>query len=505
MKTIYIKLSLILVFGLLSACSDENILAIPYIEQTTAITPPESTYTSGTADFSNYVAVGSSMTAGYADGALYQMGQDDSFPNILSQQFAMAGGESFTQPLVDDNLGGLLLQGNQIADNRFVFDPINQRPVTISGTPTTEVTNIKPGPYNNMGVTGAKSYHVLANGYGNIAGVPSGQANPYFARMASSPNVSILEDAVAKGPTFFTLWLGANDVLGYAVAGGDGVDHNSTGNTDPSTYGGDDITNANTFAQVYGGVVQTLVQGSSGQGILVNIPNVADTPYFTTVPYNPIPLDAATAGAVNNAYSDYNNGLLLAEAGTLISSEERAARTINFQASTTNAVVIVDEYLTDLSALGLPPYRQTTAEDLMVLTSSRIIGTLADPNNPLSVNGVGVPLADKWVLVTEEQREIADATTAFNATIKTVADQFDLLLFDANALLNEVSTNGLQVGSATITGDFATGGAFSLDGVHPTPRGHAIIANAMIDLINAKYEATIPKVNPIEYTGIYLQ
>ncbi len=507
MKTRLINFSLIVLIGFAVACStdDTNVLAIPVVPEVGTGgggTPP--TFTSGSADFSTYVAIGNSLTAGFADAALYMEGQDKSYPNILATQFALAGGGSFSQPLTNDNLGGLLLGGNQVAQNRFVFDPVNQVPFILSGTPTTEVGNIMPGPYNNMGVPGAKSFHLLANGYGNVAGVQSGQANPYFARMASSPNASVLEDVLAQNPTFFTLWIGNNDVLSYATSGGVGEDHNETGNLDPTTYGGNDITNANVFAQVYGGILQAVTQGGAS-GVVANLPNVTDAPFFTTVPYNPIPLDAPTAAFVNNGYSDYNNGLLLAEGGMFITSEERAARTIGFEASTTNAVVIEDEDLTDLSALGIPSLRQATAEDLLVLPARNFIGTLADPNNPASVNGVGVALADNWVLTPEEQLAIFDATVAFNAAIKMLADQLDLGFFDANALLNEVATTGLNIGgNAVITDNYVTGGAFSLDGIHPSPRGYAAAANAILEVINAKYGSDLPKVNPIEFTGLYV-
>ena len=52
--------------------------------------------TAGTADFSNYVAVGASFTAGFADGALFIASQENSFPNILSQQFAAIGGRTYS-------------------------------------------------------------------------------------------------------------------------------------------------------------------------------------------------------------------------------------------------------------------------------------------------------------------------------------------------------------------------------------------------------------------------
>ena len=68
--------------------------------------------------------------------------------------------------------------------------------------------------------------------------------------MASSPTATVLGDALAQSPTFFTLSeIGGNDVLGYATSGGSGVDQ--TGNFDPSTYGGNDITDPNVFAQVF--------------------------------------------------------------------------------------------------------------------------------------------------------------------------------------------------------------------------------------------------------------
>ena len=35
---------------------------------------------SGSVDFSKYVAIGNSLTAGYADGALYTSGQENSYP-----------------------------------------------------------------------------------------------------------------------------------------------------------------------------------------------------------------------------------------------------------------------------------------------------------------------------------------------------------------------------------------------------------------------------------------
>lgn len=122
-------------------------------------------YDSGSADLSSFIAVGNSLTAGYADNALYKSGQEHSFPNILNSRFQFAGGGDFKQPLMADNLGGLLLQGEQISDNRMIlsFDAEgNPAPTVLEGTPTTDITNHLSGPFHNMGVPGAKSFHLVA-------------------------------------------------------------------------------------------------------------------------------------------------------------------------------------------------------------------------------------------------------------------------------------------------------------------------------------------------------
>lgn len=459
-------------------------------------------YSSGSADFSNYVAVGNSLTSGYADGALYISGQQNSFPNILAGQFALAGGGMFTQPLVDDNTGGLLANGTQIQPNRFVLTldaDGNPAPTPLQGTPTTDIANVLEGPFNNMGVPGAKSFHLVAPGYGNIAGVAAGAANPYFVRFASSTDATIIGDAAAQSPSFFSLWIGNNDILSYATSGGTGVDQ--TGNLDPTTYGANDITDPNVFASVYNQEVQALTASASG-GVVFNIPDVTSIPFFTTVPYNAIPLDEATAAGVNQAYVQYNGALAQYAALGVITTEERDARTINFTAGQ-NAIVIEDENLTTLlnptNGQEIPKIRQATPDDLFVLTSSSIIGTLADPSNPNSVIGVGVPVGDQYVLIPEEQAMIATAQASYNATIQGLAQANGLAFVDARAILNQLAESGIAFDAGTLTSTFATGGAFSLDGVHPTPRGYAYLANQAIAAINETYGSTLPMVSVGDY------
>lgn len=471
MNTKYIWL--LLIFIGFTACESDD-------DSTTTIDPLPA-LSAGEADFSNYVSLGASFTAGFADGALFIASQENSFPNILSQQFANAGGGSFSQPLMNDNVGGLLLGGNQIANPRLFFNGAG--PEVLPGIPTTEVTNVLGGPFNNMGVPGAKSFHVLANGYGNPAGVAIGAANPYFARMASNPNASMLEDAASKGPSFFTLSeMGGNDVLGFATSGGLGVDQ--TGNFDPSTYGSNDITDPTIFAGTLDAIISTLT-ANGAKGAITSVPYVTSLPYFTTVPYNAVPLDAANAGGLNAAFAAYNGGLLAAEAGGLISASEREARTIAF-AEGQNAVTLVDESLSDLSALGLPNYRQATANDLIVLPGSAFVGTTVG-GDPTLINGLSVPLSDQWVLTATETQAVINATDAYNVAIEAMAGANGLAFVDLKAILQEASTTGISFDDYNMNTSLVFGGLVSLDGIHLTARGYALMANKFLEAIDATY------------------
>ena len=58
----------------------------------------DASYTSGDADFSSYVAVGNSLTAGYMDGSVSRVGQSYSFPNTLAGQFAVKKAREMHRP-----------------------------------------------------------------------------------------------------------------------------------------------------------------------------------------------------------------------------------------------------------------------------------------------------------------------------------------------------------------------------------------------------------------------
>ncbi len=480
MNTKYIWL-LVILLGFSACESDDN---------DTVIVEPIIELNPGSADFSKFVSVGASFTAGYADNALFMVAQQNSFPNIMAEQFAKTGGGSFTQPMMSGNFGGLAIGGTRIAEPRLVFDgsgPVSLESLIGPVTVATDIAINNPtGPFNNMGVPGAKSFHLLAPGYGNIAGVIPGLANPYFVRMASNPATTVLGDAMAQAPTFFSLSeIGGNDVLFYATNGGAGVDQ--TGNLNPATYGSNDITDPNVFAQAFSALVTTLTSGGA-QGVVANVPNITDLPHFTTVPYNPVPLDSATAGALNQGYALYNGGIVQAfaflVANTPLTQEmadaEIAKRTITFNEGSENAMVLIDENLTDLTALNpqLINLRQATEGDLFVLPLSSLI-----PQG----YGTQIPLEDKWALTPEEQTAIQNATDAYNATIAAVTSANGLALVDLQSILNQAATTGIPFNEYVLTTDLVTGGIVSLDGIHLTARGYAMMANKFLEAIDATY------------------
>ncbi|MGB5437795.1 MAG: G-D-S-L family lipolytic protein [Maribacter sp.] len=504
----------------LTACNDvEDILADNNAE--ILIDEPLPELTSGTVDFSNYVAVGASFTAGVSDQTLFIASQQNSFPNTLAKQFANAGGGSFTQPMVSDNFGGLALNGMRIYDPRLVVTgpsaPQSLESVIGPVTVSTDIALNNPtGPFNNLGVPAAKSFHLIAPGYGNLANFPAA-ANPYAIRLTgSTPNASILELAVAQNPSFFTLSeFGGNDVLGYALSGGDG----SNLITDTATF---DFA----LTTMLGGLT-----ANGAKGAIANVPNITGLAHFTTVTYNPldpsnpafgpqIPTLNTIFGALNQVFSAYGE----------------TDRLIVFSETEASAVVIRDESLADFSAqiaggllanlpafeafiaqFGLPPAyagpvanllgltygqaRQATSGDLFVLPSMSVIGTVNYDSvaflmsqglsqalaGQFSVEGVSLPLADKWVLTPEEQQEISAATSAYNASISAAASTNGLALVDLDTVLQEAASSGISEGAFILTTSLVTGGLISLDGVHLTARGYAVMANKFLEAIDATY------------------
>lgn len=466
--------------------------------------------TSGEADFSKYVALGNSLTSGYRDGTVYLDGQLESYPAMIAEQMQKAGGGTFTQPLVPDNIGGFAnIPGFK---GKLTLQVVNGALTPVYSTAVSTLDRLT-GTYNNMGVPGAKSFHLVANGYGNMAGLTTGTANPYFVRFASSSTASVLEDAMAQNPTFFSLWIGNNDVLSYATSGGVGT--NQTGNTNPRTYSSNDITDPNVLAGSIKAVLEGMKSVGATKGVIANIPNVTSIPFFTTIPYNAVPLDEAYATALNTQLVGRLKPVL-----TALGQGDRLKTLVVGQ----NPLLIKDETLTDLSAqitaaltrngvsaaeaafIGITygQARHTTSEDLILLSTKPVINSkVTGVSEQFNKLGITYPLEDKYVLTKSEVAQVQTATNAYNTQIKALAEAYGLAFVDANAKMVELGKNsGIQYNGVNYSTTFVTGGSFSLDGVHLTGKGYAVIANEFIKAINAKYKSNLRQVNPNNYSGV---
>jgi hypothetical protein len=107
-------------------------------------------------------------------------------------------------------------------------------------------------------------------------------------------------------------------------------------------------------------------------------------------------------------------------------------------------------------------------------------------------NGTQYPLADQWVLSKGEVAEVKVATDLYNATIQSLATAKGLAFVNANDTMAQVATtSGVTYNGFTMTSTYVTGNSFSLDGVHPSPKGYALIANKFIEAINATYGSNL--------------
>jgi len=401
----------------------------------------------GTADFTRYISVGNSLTAGYADGGLYLEGQQNSYPEMIAGQMKTVGGGSFTSPFFNSTqpdgsgylkLTGFTPTGLPITAQQSTNSAVRAQ-TAVPGVGTVNFLTKYTGDLNNYGVPGIKLSLITYGLYGNL--------NPFFERLLptsypANTNSTYLDFVAAKPWTFFSMWLGNNDILGYATTGG--------------ASAADAPTPKATFSALYNVAVNKLTS-TGAKGVVATIPDVLTTPFFKTVTL----------------------------ASLLTSVRASAPQVTALYVQT-----------------GTGAVRAATADDyfLLTLSSANVIGVPNAAQLPYGLHP-GNPIESKWVLDTDEAATVTDFTNAYNATIKSVAAAKGLAVMDAYALLREYGA-GKVVNGANLNAAFITGNLFSLDGIHLTPLGYSIIANAFIKSINSTYNSSIPIVDVTKYRGV---
>jgi hypothetical protein len=304
-----------------------------------------------------------------------------------------------------------------------------------------------------MAIPGLKSITTIYPGYGNPNNGP-GNFNPFFTRIAADiENSSVLSDAMAQQASFFTLSLGHDDVLGYAISGG-------TQDAITPVTGAPGIG----FDNSMGAIVYSMT-ANQAKGVIMNIPHLNSLPYFTTVPYNGLMLDETNAAGLSAAYAQLG---------------------ISFHAGA-NAFIIADA-----SAPG--GMRQITETEMILLSV---------PQDSLKCAGWGSmkPIPNQYVLTSNEISQISQAIDGYNEVLYNLAAATNLAYVDVNAFMTRART-GIVYNGVGMNTQFVTGGIFSLDGINLTPKGNALMANEIIRTINTKYGAKIPEVDANRYAGI---
>ncbi|MCB0746811.1 MAG: hypothetical protein KDC90_05045 [Ignavibacteriae bacterium] len=423
------------------------ILALLSCEDRNDLTAPEKP-TTGNADFTNFISIGNSLTAGYQSSALYESAQNYSFGKLIANQAQV----DYVQPIISDPGIGGRIEAKSISPFVTSTQPLN------AGQPT----NLDyAGVYNNLGIPGALLPDLLL---AKNASSAIDKTNIFFDIVLRNQDKTVLEQVISAQPTLATLWIGNNDILGYATSGGI-LPH----------------TPVQTFGVLYDQLCGSLSQAEISV-LLANIPNVSSIPFFTTVaPSVGLAIQAAKTenpsivGLVYQVSTEYKIGI--SSIGDLLANKTM----ITLKGSGAAA------FIGDTQGLYYSTNKISIPEGINTAYPFGLT-----PENPFP---------NQFVLDPDEQIEVSNVIGSFNATIATISEKYGFHLVDVNAFFNNVATNGYKANGVNFSTTFVTGGLFSLDGVHPTSQGYAIIANLFIDKINTDFGASIPKINVSEIPG----
>ena len=169
---------------------------------------------------------------------------------------------------------------------------------------------------------------------------------------------------------------------------------------------------------------------------------------------------------------------LAATGATLVVANIPDVTAIPFFVSAENVAALTGPLSVVGPILGIGPGDFVTADSFPLI--------LARLENP----ALG-PLPADVVLDAAEVIIVRARIDAFNEIIATQARRTGAALVDIHGLLTQIQKKGFVTGGQRLTTDFL-GGIFSLDGVHPTNTGYAIIANAFIKELNTSFAAGIP-------------
>ena len=411
----------------------------------------------GDLDVSKPAAIGGSLLAGYQDGALFTKGQENSIPALLFAQMALYSDLNFELPLIEQEKENGI--GWNLFQTQSTFRKRSRLELTIGadGTPSLgPVFQIFPNNdladlsnnYADLGghyqcIPFARTADLLDSDLG--ISIADGGSNAFYHRFAANPGVSAPADELSNyAPSFVLASLGMEDIFNFAMFGADNQP----------------LSSASDFEATVDEILGKIIQNGT-KGVLINIPEIDDLPFFNLVPYNAAPLDAAIAQQLTqlNELSGFPH--------------------ITFQEGNNPFVIFDDEHPTGRRQLIL---------------GERVLFSL--PLNLVSENLVGIqnPMPQNFVLTLQQLSTIQSATMQYNQVIEKMATKYDLALFDLRSFVKQMNM-GVQWNAINYNLDFVSGGFISLDGLFPTQKGASLVTNGIIKSINQKYGSNLPNVN----------
>lgn len=395
-------------------------VAITSCEKQTEESTPIST--TDTSVFSKYIAVGGSLTAGYTNGGLYREGQLSSFPNLIAQQV----GVKFDQALFSvEQANGTGYWATTPTNTSLQFDKISDKLAIFTTSPLT-LTKYSGSIVNNYGVVGLRVSDVNKAGFGNAK---TQGFNPFFERIlpVGKEEMSYTDFVKESSATFFVASIGEQDLLSYAISGGKVS-----------------MTETSSFAFNIQQLLDALVINKA-KGILTNIPNVLDLPYFNFYSFQEL---AKNVGSTD-IYITTGNGII----------------------------------------------RTATPNDKILMEAISNVGKVNAVNQKKGLS-MAYPLTTEEVLDKDEISIITSRLSDFNGVLKLEAEKRGFVLADLNTIYDQIKSKTYTVNGLKFDNSLFTGGFFSLDGINPTPRGSAVIANEIIKVINENYKNSLKTAIP---------
>ncbi|MBG8552593.1 hypothetical protein [Hymenobacter guriensis] len=430
-------------------------------------------------NLTRYVAVGDAYSAGFSNGGLTTQSQLYSYPNLLAVQFSLAQpGIAFAQPLVTGEAGTGYLKLKEIGVNGLpVTERVPAARTTIRAkytaqnscgtTDTTYVYSRAAGVDlpNNLAIPGFRLTQLTTPGLGLEANAAAGSPfNSYFERLLPANDSRPYIQAVSENKaTFFTAMVGLEDLLPYALKGGECIQR-------PTSTSNNLILSNLT-------VLLDALTANNRPGAIATLPELGALPYFQLGTGQRV-LESVRASSGNAQAVLY-----------IVSSLTNEARPI------------------DNSDIVLPAALSAVGKEVSFTNADGSVETLRYGLDPR------VPLARAEVLDATEVGRVTPFIKQFNATLKTLTDpvqgKYKIALVDINQLfLNVSGTGGVQGGvninGVEYSGDPIRGNFFSLDLYSLTPRGNGLVANEFLRQINSYYRANLPllDVNQLPTTSL---